>query len=129
MEMKEIVALFCASVQLWVCLHCGLTCFSKLLCSRTTSLRGRRRAQCVIMVAEKVSRDRLSPGLVCFQTHSPTISSLIERVRDSRLSPRRTGNQRSSRKQTVAAFRRETTWCDMKTTGRCLPTTDHMYTC
>lgn len=117
-------------VQLWACLHCGLTCFSKLLHIRTTSLRGRRRAQCVIMVAEKVSRDRLSPGLVCFQRHSPTVSSLMGRVKDPvgpRLSPRWTGNQGSGRKQTVAAFKTETRWCKMKTAGRCIPTTDHMY--
>lgn len=43
---------------------------------------GRRRTQCVIMTAEKVLRDRLSPGSVCFQIHSPTVSSLIRRVKD-----------------------------------------------
>lgn len=104
MEMQEIVALFCANVQLWVCRHCGLTCFSKLLCSCTTSPRGRRRAQCVIMVAEEVWRDRISPGLVCFQTHSPNLKLLNRKSEGPRLPPRTTGNQRSSRKQVVAAF-------------------------
>lgn len=46
-----------------------------------------RRAQRVIMVAEMVWRDRLSPGLVCFQTHSPTVKLLNKKSEGSRRAP------------------------------------------
>lgn len=76
-ETERIAGLVCVGVStLWVNL------FFQTPSQSHYQSEGRRRTQCVIMIAEKVLRDRLSPGSVCFQIHSPTVSSLIRRGKD-----------------------------------------------